>query len=180
VKEITLAKRYVYAALRTLSPEQHKEIYTQLSYLRNLIVDEPEIYKLLTSALIHKDKRLAMISSLMSDFADSKFWISFFDVLIEKNRANLIKTVLSEFENILNIEMNQKFVTLEMAHEPDEQTLQLIKTALENKLKSTVIIDVQINKEILGGFIAIADGHLIDASVLTSLKRFSSRRQKWQ
>jgi len=180
VKEITLANRYVYAALHTLTPEQHKEIYTQLAYLRALMVDEPEVHKILSSAVIHKDKKLALISSLMSDFPQSDFWVRFFDVLIEKNRSNLIKIVLSEFEDALNKEMNQKHVKLEMAHTPDEQTLQLIKGSLEKKLKCNTIIKVQINKDILGGFIATTDGFVIDASVLTSLTRFCSKRQKWQ
>jgi len=179
VKHITLAKRYVFAALQCTTPDKHKDIYQELGYLRGLIVDEPEVYKILSSQQIHKDKKLAMIETLMADAADSDFWVRLFDVLIEANRSNLIKTVLSEFEDVLNVEMNQKHVKLEMAHQPDPETLQLIKTALEKKLKCTAIIDVQINKDILGGFIAIADGYIIDASVLTSLNRFTNRREKW-
>jgi len=179
VKHITLAKRYVYAALKCITPDKHKVIYNELDYLRKLIISEPEVYKILSSQQIHKDKKLAMIESLMADAADSNFWISLFDILIEANRSNLIKTVLTEFEDVLNVEMNQKHVKLEMAHQPDPETLQLIKAALEKKLNCTAIIDVHINKDILGGFIAIADGYIIDASVLTSLNRFTNKREKW-
>jgi len=179
VKHITLARRYVYAALQCTTPDKHKDIYQELDYLRSLIVNEPEVYKILSSQQIHKDKKLAMIEALMSDAADSNFWISLFDILIEANRSNLIKTVLTEFEDVLNVEMNQKHVRLEMAHQPDEETLQLIKVALEKKLKCTALLNVVINKDILGGFIAIADGYIIDASVLTSLNRFTNKREKW-
>jgi len=179
VKHLTLAKRYVKAALEHLPAESYQEAYHQCILMKRVITRNPEIIGIITSGIVKKQRKIEFISSLIEEMANRDFWIHLLTVLIMKNRCGLVEVVLNEFENQLNICLNQKRIKLVFAHKPDGKTLDAVKHEIEKILNCKVVCEVMIDVSIVGGFIAKSDQEMIDASLLTSLHRFSRNRQKW-
>lgn len=179
MKHLILAKRYVLAALANLPQEKHQVIYDQLEMMRKVLTDHPEVDKIITSEIVKKPQKIEFISSLLENLENKDFWVQFFKVLILKNRCSLIKVCLNEFEVLLCERLRLKHIKLTVAHTPDSETLAVLATELEKILKCKAIFQIEIDEQILGGFIASTADQVIDASIRTSLLRFSRKREKW-
>ena len=179
MKHLILAKRYVIAALANIPPEKHHDIYDQLGMLKKVLTEHPEVDKIITSEIVRKQEKIEFISELVEKLDNKDFWVQFFKVLILKNRCSLIKVCLDEFEVILCQYLKMKHINLVMAHTPDSETLATLTSELEKILNCKAIIQIEIDEQILGGFIASTEDLVIDASIRTSLFRFSRKREKW-
>ena len=179
MKHLTLAKRYVSAALSNLTSDKHQKIYEQLELMRKVLTEHPEVNKIITSKIIKKPRKIEFVSTLVENLENKDFWVQFFTVLILKNRCSLITVCLSEFEDLLCEYLKLKHIRLTLAHEADSETLAVLKKEIEKILNCTAIIRIESDREILGGFIARTSDKVIDASIRTSLMRFSRKREKW-
>lgn len=179
MKNLILAKRYVSAALLNLPKEKHQIIYDQLEMMRQVMTEHPDVDKIICSEIVKKARKIEFIASLLDGQENKDFWVQFFTVLILKNRSTLIKVCLSEFETLLCEALCLSHIRLTLAHTPDSETLEAIKKEVESILKCKAIFTIDLDKEIIGGFIAYTADKMIDASIRTSLQRFSRKRTKW-
>jgi len=172
MKNIIIAKRYSQAALQVLNPEKYHDILNQIHILKVAFRENPQIIKILVSSIVKRNDKIRILNNLIENFENNDFWQRSFSVLIKKNRSDLIEQFLSEFEELLDKAMDQKRITLIFAHEPDDETVLVVKNAIEEILQSKIVYDIRVDKSIIGGFVAMNKNKLIDASVLSNLCRF--------
>ena len=175
LKDIILAKRYALAALQCIKQEDYQKTSDETFELRKMFKSIPDLGKYFTSSVIHKQQKQDFIQSIFSDFYNREFWESIFTVFIIKNRGNLIELFLKTFDLLLIEALDQTHIDLILAHEQDNETVGLIDQEVERILGCKVITDVTIDKEIIGGFIALAKNQIIDASVRSQLRRFARK-----
>lgn len=178
MKYILISKRYAAAAIQSLDSEKLPEILNQIYSMKKTVKDNPEIRKIFSSAIVQKTKKIEFLNSLTENMENQDFWNHLLTVLIYKNRGNILEVFLNEFEKMLDAVLKQKHVRLLLAHEHDQETLDLIKNEIEKTLNSRVVCDVQIDKSIIGGFIASTEGQIIDASIRSNLNRFAKTISK--
>jgi len=179
VKNKILAKRYAQATLNTLPTEKYQDIFHQFEVMKNIIKTHPKLREIIRSKIVRNEQKLEFLRNILEGVENNDFWMRAFTVLILKNRSEIIGLFLHEFDILLKKTLRMKDVKLILANEHDNQTLDNIREEIEIFLDSKVLYEVQLDKNILGGFIAISDNKMIDASVLTSLHRFARRRVKW-
>lgn len=178
MKNILLARRYASASIQFLNENDYIAILKQLEIFRKAISDNLQIKKIFASAIISKNKKIQFAQNIVEQLDNKDFWLQIITVLINKNRGNILDLFLEEFKKVLNEKLNQKYVQLILAHKQDNNTIELIKNELEKVLKFKVVCDVEIDKKIIGGFIAKTDNQLIDASVHSNLQRFVKTMSK--
>lgn len=99
--------------------------------------------------------------------------LSFLELLIKSKRFQDLQGISFEFQNLLNESRNTADVTLVFAEAMDAKTKDLFKEKLEKHFKKKLEITEKIDPSILGGFILIISGKIIDLSIkgkLSSLK----------
>lgn len=106
--------------------------------------------------------------------------LNFLELLIKVRRFKDLPDISTEFKNMVNLSNNITEATLIFAAKTDEKTRDFFKEKLEKRFKTKLEITEKIDPEILGGFILIIAGKIIDQSIkgkLNSLKeRFYSQK----
>lgn len=96
--------------------------------------------------------------------------LSRFLTLLNKNgRMNLVSDILRDYVDLYHRSMNIRKASLVVASEPSERLLQRLKALVKSKTGSDLIISVEVDPTILGGFIFDMDDSLLDASVKRQL-----------
>lgn len=95
-----------------------------------------------------------------------------FVVLLEKHRAlNLAPAVIAAFTEIWNIEHGEVVSELTSARELKSEAKEMIVDYLKNKSGAKeVILDENVDKNILGGFVLKYNNKIVDASLRSSLE----------
>jgi ATP synthase F1 delta subunit len=170
---ILVAKRYVTAAIQNLKPEKYQEVSDETFMLKNHFHNNPDMRKWLSSSIIKKNQKIEFFKKLTEHVNNKAFWDSIFNVFVMKNRCNTLFTFLNELDYALIECLNEMHINLILAHEQDKATEDAIKSEVEKILKCKVVCDVQIDKDIIGGFIVMGKNQIIDASVRSQLNRFA-------
>ena len=173
MKDIIIAKRYASAALKSLNTNKYIEILDQLYYIKMVFTENPKAIKILTSKIIRKEHKVSLIKSVTEEIKNKDFWQQMFFVLIKKNRIDLLELFFGELEKSLFQVLNQEQINLIFARQQEKETIDNIKKSIEKILNKKVIYNIQIDEELIGGFVAKSRNKVIDASIRSNLNRFA-------
>lgn len=95
----------------------------------------------------------------------------FLSLVIGNGRAALLKDILRDFVDMYYESVGVLRVRLAVSQEPSEAFLQRIKALVAQKSgASEVIIDVDVDPSLIGGFVLDVEDYLLDASVKRQLE----------
>lgn len=98
----------------------------------------------------------------------------FISLLLAHNRLSCFPKIYENYLMLYNKYKNIKNITATVAQKNDEYTNSIIQT-LEKKLKCTVMADIKVDPEILGGVIIEFDDYIMDASIKSKIQRISQK-----
>ena len=96
--------------------------------------------------------------------------------MVDKNRLSVISEILSGIDDAVLAAQNKERVLLKLATEQKPEIVDSIKARVARILNKEVIFKIEIDPELIGGFEAISDSKIINASVKNSLEKFISGR----
>ena len=136
--------------------------------MANSVYDE---YALALFSLSNLEENYQCLKDFESILKNKEYY-SFFSSPNIENKEKLLEVdkIIASFENILNEKRNIICLTLETAYSLKEETINEIKKSLEIKYHKNVVLNVLINKDIIGGLVLRQNGQIIDASVLSKLE----------
>ncbi|MCK5051325.1 MAG: ATP synthase F1 subunit delta [Candidatus Cloacimonetes bacterium] len=181
MKNILTAQRYSQAIVSGLDDKDINSILADVEIMSSSIKTEPELVDAVNSYLFPQDKRLEIALSMTLKLKNTELWKNLFGILIKKHRFNIVIDILQDLENKILDKKNQVKVELTIAHDLSEDVLDSISVTLKDILGKDVILDVKINPDILGGFVATTDSLLIDGSIknnLVKLLKVKSKKKK--
>ena len=181
MKNILVAQRYSQAIISELDDKEIHSIFADVKRMSNSIKAEPELVNAVNSYLFPANKRLEIALSMTQKLENTEMWENLFSILIKKHRFNIVTDILHDLENKILDKKNQVKVGLTIAHDLHEDVLNSISEKLKDILGRDVILDVKINPEILGGFVATTNSLLIDGSIknnLVKLLKVKSKKKK--
>jgi len=181
VKNILVAQRYSHAIISGLDDKDINSILADVEIMSSSIKAEPELVNAVNSYLFPVKKRLEIALDMTQNLENTKLWKNLFGILLKKHRFNIITDVLLDLENEILEKKNLIKVGLTIAHELPKNVLDSISAKLKDILEKDVILEITINPEILGGFVAITDSLLIDGSIknnLVKLLKVKSKKKK--
>lgn len=158
-------------ALFALAMEQGKQdaVYGEFTLVNNALLDNPEYIALLVSPSITlEEKQRSLCDVFEKDVCQEM--LSFLMLLVQRGRGAIIHECFAAFEELYNASKRTKVVTVISAAELTQAQKQKIIAKLERKYASSIILECQIDKGMLGGLIIKTDDTVIDGSLDKKLR----------
>lgn len=170
MKKKLIAQRYARAFVANLADLKDSSVSEDIELLQQ-IFDSAVIAKV-SSKLLQKADKLQILQLISQETQNSELWTGFLQLLLQKQRLEVIPDILSTIDQILLAAENKQRVSLTLAHEQAPELLDAIKAKVSDILGKEIIVSVQIDPAIIGGFEVKAGNREINASIRSGLEKF--------
>lgn len=145
---------------------QGEVVCSEAEALEKALHTVPELRRMVTAAddvVSPFDKKKLLQTALGNRMSPE---LSRFLTLLNKNgRMALVEDILRDFVTIYRRGIGIRKAHLVTATEPSERLLQRLKALVKQKTGDDVIIEVEVDPSIIGGFVFDIDEYLLDASI---------------
>ncbi len=171
-KLLPIAKRYSDALIEVARNKNELDtVYSDLQAVSEALNSVDELKKFLAHPVIpHADKK-----EVLKNIFEGKIntdTLNLIYILSEKNKTNLVDTILYCFEQSMDEAKNILKVGVVSAVEIDDDLKAKLREKLESKLKKSVKFDFEINPDIIAGLILKINDKTIDGSMAAKLEGF--------
>ncbi len=174
-KLLPLAKRYSEALLEVAKNRNElDEVFSELCNVVDLLEDSDEL-KNFKAFLTHPVVPVAEKKDLLKSVFESKLKndvLNLLYILAEKNKINLLPSILYCFEAEMDKAKNILKVGVVSAIELDSDSVSRLKEKLEQKLHKSVKFEFEVNPDIIAGLVLKIQDKTIDGSMATKLQGF--------
>ena len=159
--------RYALALVKYCQETSQGEVVcSEAEALEKALHTVPELRRMVTAAddvVSPFDKKKLLQTALGNRMSQE---LSRFLTLLNKNsRMDLVEDILRDFVTIYRRGIGIRKAHLVTATEPSERLLQRLKALVKQKTGDDVIIEVEVDPSIIGGFVFDIDEYLLDASI---------------
>ncbi|MBN2460208.1 MAG: ATP synthase F1 subunit delta [Candidatus Cloacimonetes bacterium] len=172
MKSALLAKRYAKAVTDLIHGEKYSQLAKDLRFLQKVFSEQNENIKIINSFIFPHTERELLFKQILSGTSLQKIWHNLFVILSRRHKFILINDILSEMNNIILSSQNKEAIKLTMAKEQPAEVIRKIVDYLEKILEKQVVVDVNIDSSIIGGFIAQSRILTFDGTVAHNLQKF--------
>lgn len=169
-----IASRYAKTLIDlAVSEKKLERIKEDVESFHKLASESKDFRNFLKSPVIPKDKKEQIIHQLIDGKYD-ELTVKFLVLLINKHREIYLPEVAKEFMIQYKHLKHITTVKVTSATELGDATLDKLKAKLKESdfVEDTVELEVQIDPELIGGFIIQFDDKVIDASIAHKLDEF--------
>lgn len=163
--------RYALSLVKYVSETGGGEVVcSEAETLMKAIHDVPELERMITAAddvVSPFDKKKLLQGALGNTV--SREMSRFLTLLNRQGRMPLLRDILRDFVTMYRRSHGVVKASLVSAREPSERLLQRLKALVKQKTGFDVIIEVEVDPSLIGGFVFDIDEYLLDASVKRQL-----------
>ncbi|MDO4744816.1 MAG: ATP synthase F1 subunit delta [Clostridia bacterium] len=123
---------------------------------------------LLDSPTVPLEERLSLIDTAFK--GAEEYVINFIKILCEKKCVHLFTDCVKQYEKIYNKERNIEIVTVITATELSDTLRKRLTDKLEKESGKKIILDLKVDKSLLGGIVLRTENSQTDASVRARLE----------
>ena len=165
-----LAKRYAKALLTLGREDGNYEKYgEELDQFVTLWEETPEFADAASNPLYAKENRQVICGAVVEKMGMSPVFKSLIDLMLEKNRLPIIPEVRSFYQKLLDEMVNLSRAKVTSATPLSEKAVESIKASLEKTTGSSIMIEVEVDPELIGGVVARVGDLVLDGSVRSQL-----------
>lgn len=163
--------RYATALVKYARESGHgATICSEADQLFLTIFHTPELRRMVTAAddVVSPFEKKKLLQSALGGRISPE--LSRFLTLLNSNgRMNLVEDILRDFVDLYHRSVGIRKAHLTTVAQPSERLLQRLRALVKEKTGDDVIIQVDVDPTILGGFVFDIDDYLMDASVKRQL-----------
>lgn len=163
---ISIAKRYAKSLIELMleSDNVQAEIRSDLSNVKEILKSSPELNLAMTNPVISAYDKEEIIKAVFE--RDTKeVTRNFLNLLVEKNRFNLIFQIIDTFNQMLDKINNLVQIEVVGAIELDENKKIQIQDKLKEKLNKEVSVSYNVDNSIIAGLIYKIEDDVLDTSL---------------
>jgi len=163
-------------ALMTTAEELHilKDVSDDLTVIRRSINESHEFQLFLKSPVIKKQKKQQVFEATFGK-AVQPLTLKFLSLLAEKGREDFLLNIIEAFFHLQDETLGIVSVHVKAAAELSAQQTAQLEQRFETYSKKKVRIDVSLDSQIIGGFIARVGDTMFDGSVKHQLELLRKR-----
>ncbi|MFC1551650.1 ATP synthase F1 subunit delta [Candidatus Latescibacterota bacterium] len=167
-----IAKRYAKAfAHEKMSERDIDSLTGELKSFIFALESDIKIKEYFESPVNSKDSKSKVMRDLSGKIGFSDNIVSLIEVLIKKDRMNLLHDVYDELMKNSDRIHKRIRVKLTTAYEPSVDDIEKISKKVSDYFGRNAIVDRSIDESIIGGIVLEGDGKMIDMSIKGQLKR---------
>ncbi len=167
-----LAGRYAKAFMENADSKHYSKLLEEQKKIKKLFAENSELLKYLSSDITKNEAKEEVFNQIAKNTDNPNLWNGLFTIITQKKRERYILYILFEIEKILFIKLDKLNMTLYLARDHKQKTIDIITKHFEKELSKKIIVDIVIQPELIGGFIAVVGGTLIDGSIKNKLENF--------
>ena len=163
--------RYAYALVKYARESGQGEVVSsEAETLLKAIHEVPDLRRMVTAAddVVSPFEKKKLLQSALGNSL-SREMSRFLTLLNRNGRMDLVEDILRDFVEIYHRSIGIRKATLVCAREPSERLLQRLKALVKQKTGDDVIIKVEVDPSLVGGFVFDLEDYLLDASVKRQL-----------
>jgi F-type H+-transporting ATPase subunit delta len=170
MSEYKVSKRYAISLLESAGEKKLVDaVYADMELIASTLGANKELMHVLSSPIIKQGVKLTILEEIFKSRVNPDT-IAFLKFLIEKNRENLLENIARIF---LELKDEQDGIVNVEVRAPESFTgdqLEKFKGNLEKTLNKKVRLNLKIDSEIIGGFVAKVGDTVFDASLKHQLE----------
>ena len=171
--------RYAKALLNIASAEERVEQYAdELAGIATVLKREDLLRLLLDSPTFPLAKKTAIMGDIIEQMQLSEGMGKFLDLLLEKGRIIYLSQIDANYRRFADEQSGVLRAKIKSAHKLTKKRKEEIQKSLETQTGKHVLLNVEIDKSLIGGLQAEMGGKLFDGSVKTQLKRIADTLAK--
>jgi F-type H+-transporting ATPase subunit delta len=169
----TSVKRYAQAVFEiSLESDGLKEWQSNLTKIAQMVEDE-EFVGLAENPKIPFDMKIKLVQEKLGK--TKPMVLNLVYLLVSKGKLKTARQISEEYNNFLNKHYGIRNAEVTIAIPLDTVEKEKLGKQLEELVGEKVSMNVQVNPEILGGFVARIDDSLIDGSIRNRLEMLKKR-----
>jgi F-type H+-transporting ATPase subunit delta len=171
MSEVTVAIRYAKSLIDLAGEQKALEaVNNDMEFFLHTLKANPQLAAVLANPIIYHDKKVKILDGLFGGKVN-KITISFFNIMINKGRAEVLQAAAHEVINQYDVKKNIIRATVVSATPLTEANKKTIIAGIEESTKGTVKLTEKVNPELIGGFIITVGDTQIDTSIAGSLAK---------
>ena len=163
--------RYATALLKYVRESGNGAVVcSEAETLGRALHDVPDLKRMMeaeTDVVAAFDKKKLLQSALGNRFSPDMS--RFLTLLNQNGRMSMVEEILRDFVRLYRQSIGIRKAHLTTAREPSERLLQRLKDVVKQKTGDEVLIEVDVDPSLVGGFVLDLDEYLLDASVKRQL-----------
>jgi len=165
------SKRYSQSLFEAAIDQDKLDLtFEELTGLKKIIEDNQAFFKVLEYPFITLNEKLKIVNEVFCKSFDAII-CDFLKVLIEKDRVNILKEILRDFEELYYDHKRLLKVQVTTAFGLEEDYRERLADKLREVFKQDVVIEVITDPSIVGGLLIKAKDKIIDATVKGKLDK---------
>ena len=147
-----------------------QEVHVSLKKIILLLRKDARFRLLLLSKRISIEKKTTILRNVLDHYVD-QLVIEFLGIISKEFSLELVKHVFKVYENLYKKEDGIVFVTAHLAHTLDDSEIEKLQNKLESSLNKKTELNIEVNRELLGGIKLRIENTFLDASVKNQMNR---------
>ena len=145
-------------------------VASEASALAEALHTVPDLQRMMASAddVISGFEKKKLLQSALGNRLSPEL-SRFLSLVLRNGRAGLLQEILRDFVDQYHRSIGLRKAHLVTASEPSERLLQRLRALVREKTGDDVVIEVEVDPSIIGGFIFDIDDYMLDASVIRQL-----------
>lgn len=169
--ERKVTRRYVQGFIQAVQGQDQVDAVEQaLKSIDELLKENKEFKNLLYHPTISRARKKDLLRKLAGEKVPPVL-NRFTDFLIEKKRERILEAVYGEFKQAADELRGIVRVKIHASHEMTQQQVLRIQAELERSLNKRAILEIVIDRNLLGGLQIMIGTHIFDGSVSGRLNR---------
>ncbi len=171
-ENVTIARPYADAAFELACAEG--ELASWLDVLNHLadIVSDPTLHTFMTDPRLEASQLSRLVEEVAGDL--TKEQRNFVDILVENERLQVLPEIRDLFNTLKNAREGVLEAHIASAFPLDDAMIASLKSDLETRFNSKLLIKVAVDPELIGGVSIAVGDEVIDASIRGKLASMAS------
>jgi F-type H+-transporting ATPase subunit delta len=138
--------------------------------LSAMLQSAPDLQAMLSNPLAGRERLTAVIADIAKQAKLQTLTSNFLGVLAANNRLGMLEKVLIAYQNELVRRRGEVSAKVQTAFALSPEQTQALKEQLGKAMGSNITLDVEVNKDLLGGMVVTVGSKQIDSSVKRQLE----------
>ena len=172
VKSDVVARRYEAALIDTAErSELIEKIEKDITDLGFMLDGSEDLQRLVCNPLISRTQQRNAVMALAEKARFQTLMASFLGVLVDNRRLRALRGIIPAFHAELRKRRGQVEAKVESAYALSPAQTKALQEQLSKAMGSYVTLNVEVNKDLLGGMVVTVGSRMIDDSVKRKLEK---------